>query len=163
MQALFIRQAKMSGKGKSMAGKGGGKDGAGRALMRRQKQSQTGPGGGSGAAPAMTRLERAQLNSVLEMNSLDDFLSTALMAQREFAAVKERDLIILDSHTGQSTTMATAMARPNPRRFDFRQLKVSTILSQVQLVLDWAATEWNKCPVIAGSSKACLASGHECG
>lgn len=94
------------GGGKHGGGKAGTKQSVGRALIRRHQgfgPRGTGPlpkpdhgaaaaGGGGEARPV--------LSSVLEMNSLDDFLETALMAQRDFAAIKERDLLIIDAKGG---------------------------------------------------------------
>jgi hypothetical protein len=119
--------------------KGGAKQGVGRALIRRHQGY--GPRG-TGALPkpdhgaaAAGGQARPQLSSILEMNSLDDFLETALMAQRDFAAVKERDLLIIDAkgNTGAGSSSAALLQpgqgqRPKkkagPTSLAFRQLKV---------------------------------------
>ncbi|EWM29579.1 lsg1p [Nannochloropsis gaditana] len=72
---------------------------------------------------------RKQLSSVLEMNSLDDFLDTAMMAQRDFSAIKERDLLVLDAKTGGLTSIlprgqVTPGTDKGMTTFAFRQLKV---------------------------------------
>jgi hypothetical protein len=136
------------------AGKGGKggvatKQSVGRALMRRhQGYGPRGTGAlpkpDHGAAAAGGGPPRAQLSSILEMNSLDDFLETALMAQRDFAAIKERDLLIIDAKggvgAGSSSAALLQQSRaqqqhgkkmPGPTTLAFRQLKVRACVCRV--------------------------------
>jgi len=133
-----------AGKGGKGGGGGGGgaKQSVGRALIRRhQGYGPRGTGAlpkpDHGAAAAGGGAPRAQLSSILEMNSLDDFLETALMAQRDFAAVKERDLLIIDAKgsVGAGSSSAALLQQQQqsqqqwkkqagPTALAFRQLKV---------------------------------------
>jgi len=111
------------------------KDGVGRALLRRQHQLQQ---GGAASHVAKKAEEMTKLVSVLEQSSLDDFILTALMAQREFAAVKERDLILLDGATGGATTMGGPSRRRDgraPNKIDFQQVKVRTHIEATEMIL----------------------------
>ncbi len=101
----------------------------GRALMRKHQQQ------GAPSTAATREAHEGQhkpLTSVLEMNSLDDFLDTAMMAQRDFSATKERDLLILDAKTGGLTSiLPRGVVKAPPRKghnpchnLAFRQLKV---------------------------------------
>lgn len=101
-------------------GGGGKKDVVGRALLRRHQGH--GPRG-TGDIEVKPEPEKKGLSSILEMNSLDDFLDTALMAQRDFAAIKERDLLIFDAKGGANTTMMPARKKKIQGTV-FRQLKV---------------------------------------
>lgn len=98
----------------------------GRALMRRHQQQ--GPAA-VGDRDIKELEDRKVLSSVLEMSSLDDFLDTAMMAQRDFSAIKERDLLILDATTGGLTSiLPRSQVKPGEKKgtttLAFRQLKV---------------------------------------
>jgi len=98
----------------------------GRALMRRHQQQ--GPAA-VGDREIKEMEGRKVLSSVLEMSSLDDFLDTAMMAQRDFSAIKERDLLILDATTGGLTSiLPRGQVKPGAKKgttsLAFRQLKV---------------------------------------
>eukprot|EP00624_Nannochloropsis_granulata_P007837 evm.model.NODE_9837_length_4545_cov_20.612541.2 len=98
----------------------------GRALMRRHQQQ--GPAA-VGDRDIKELEDRKVLSSVLEMSSLDDFLDTAMMAQRDFSAIKERDLLILDATTGGLTSiLPRSQVKPGAKKgtttLAFRQLKV---------------------------------------
>lgn len=123
------------GGGKHGGGKAGTKQSVGRALIRRHQgfgPRGTGPlpkadhGDAAGGAGGQAR---PVLSSVLEMNSLDDFLETALMAQRDFAAVKERDLLIIDAKGGTLGAVLPPRGQGQGQKkqttgLAFRQLKV---------------------------------------
>lgn len=90
----------------------------GRALMKRHQQQKA----AKGELGAKALQEKTKLVSVLDSTSLDDFLSTALMAQRDFTATKERDLILLDTK-GASTTLS--MSRQRKIQAKIESLKVN--------------------------------------
>ena len=113
------------------------KDGVGRALLRRQQQLQQ-QGAGAPSQQVSKVEERTKLVSVLEQSSLDDFLSTALMSQRDFAAIKERDMILLDATSGGATSMGGQARRKEGRssaKIDFQQVKVRRAGTIVMVVM----------------------------
>lgn len=93
------------------------KSGMGRALIKRHQQVKD-PGYQTSA-----KAEK-QMSSILEVNSLDDFLTMAIMQEREFKAFKERDLMLLDPAPSSNHPLNKGAS---VKTFEFQQLKVRVV------------------------------------
>lgn len=94
------------------------KNSFGRAIIRRHEQDRR----EKALNPKLPASER--LKSQLDSTSLEEFVNSAILSDRDFTARKEREDVILLSSDGLTQLGGKKKIRMNDYRFDFEQLNV---------------------------------------